>query len=131
MPVKLRAQREGLSIPVTVATANLPKDTLVAITANMTVDKAGANALVIGRLFKTTKVANGSGTVETRFKERIEIKASGVLAAGNEVKMAAPDPGTGENRVSLFDPAADAVTRRFGVVWKGGADGATVEVLTY
>ena len=129
--MKLRAQSEGLAIPVTVATANLPKDTLVAITGDMAVDRAGANALVVGRLFKTTKEANGSGTVETRFKERIEIKAAGALVAGNEVKMAAPDPVTGENRVTLFDPATDAVTRRFGVVWKGGADGAVVEVLTY
>ncbi|HEY9286273.1 MAG TPA: hypothetical protein VIP46_22670 [Pyrinomonadaceae bacterium] len=128
---KLRAQVEGLSVPATVATANLPKDTLVAVTADRTVDKAGANALVVGRLFKPARKANDSGTVETRFKELVEIKASGAVAAGQEVKLAAPDPVTGENRAAVFDPAADTVTRRYGMCWAGGADGATLEVLTY
>lgn len=129
--MKLRAQFEGLAVPATIATANLPKDTLVAITADRTVDRAGANALVVGRLFKPAREANGSGTVETRFKELVEIKASGAVAAGARVKLAAVDPVTGENRASTFVEGTDAESRYYGVCWKGGADGAVLEVLTY
>jgi hypothetical protein len=128
---KLRAQFEGLAVPATIVTANLPKDTLVAITANRTVDKAGANALVVGRLFKPSKTANGSGTVETRFKELVEIKASGAVAAGARVKLAAVDGTTGENRAATFVEGTDTEPRYYGVCWSGGADGATIEVLTY
>lgn len=131
MPVKLRAQVEGLSIIATVVTAALPKDTIVAITSDMTVDKAGAGAKSVGRLFVPSRTANNQGTVETRFKERIEIKASGTVAANDDVKLAAPDGTTGENRVSTFVEGTDAEYKRFGRCWKGGADGATVEVLTY
>jgi hypothetical protein len=131
MPVKLRAQVEGLSIIATVVTAALPKDTIVAITGDMTVDKAGANAKSVGRLFVPSRTANAQGTVETRFKERIEIKALGAIAANDDVKLAAPDGTTGENRVAPFVEGTDAESRRFGRCWKGGADGATVEVLTY
>lgn len=129
--MKLRAHFEGLAVPAAVVTANLPKDTLVAITANRTVDKAGANALVVGRLFKPARAAGGSGTVETRFKELVEIKASGAVAAGARVKLAAPDPATGENRAAAFAEGVDAEARYYGVCWKGGADGDVIEVLTY
>lgn len=134
--MKLRALREGLSVPAIIATPNLPKDTLVAITANKTVDIAGANAIPIGRLIKPARVANGSGTVETRFKELVEIKASGAVAAGDIVKLAAVDGVTGENRVTNWTGQTDAVAgdkpeTRYGVCWKGGADGAVIEVLTY
>jgi hypothetical protein len=128
--MKKRAHVEGLSVPATIVTAKLAQDTLVAITANKTVDKAGANAIVIGRVLKTNREANGSGTIETRFKELIEIKASGALVAGNRVKLAAADGG-GLQRVVLWDSAADTADTLLGVVWKGGADAATVEVLTY
>ncbi len=133
--MKKRAHVEGLSVPATIVTAKLPQDTLVAITANRTVDKAGANALVVGRILKSARAANGSGTVETRFKELIEIKASGALAAGDKVKLAAPDGG-GEQRVSLWTSQTDAVAgdkpdTLLGVVWKCGADASIVEVLTY
>lgn len=129
--MKLRAQVEGLAVPATVVTAKLPKDTLVAITADRTVDKAGANAKSVGRLFVPAREAGGLGTVETRFKELIEIKASGAVAAGDDVKLAAPDGTTGENRAAVFVEGTDAEPRRFGRCWKGGADGATLEVLTY
>ena len=128
--VKKRAHVEGLSVPATIVTAKLPQDTLVTITANKTVDKAGADAVVIGRVLKSNREANGSGTIETRFKELVEVKGSGALVAGNRVKLAAADGG-GIQRVALWDPAADTADTLFGVVWKGGADGATLEVLTY
>lgn len=127
--MKLRANNEGLAIPATVA-AVLDKDTIVTITADKTVNKAGANATPIGRLVVPAKANGGRGTVETRFKELIEIKFSGNIAAGAPVKMAAPDGTTGENVVVAWVSGTDGYERLFGIVWKG-ANGAVGEVLTF
>lgn len=129
--MKLRAQKEGLAVPATVVTANLPKDTLVSITGNRTVDKAGANAHAVGRLVVPSRTAAGRGTVETRYKELIEIKAANAVTAGQLVKMAAADGTTGENRVDVWVSGTDGAERIFGVCWNGGAGGATLEVLTF
>lgn len=133
--MKLRAHVEGLAITAIFA-ALLVKDMLVTITANETVNKAGADAVYIGRVVKPAKEVNGTGTIETPFKERIEIKASGAIAAGDRVKLAAADGGTGENRVAKWVSQTDLVAgdkadSLFGVCWIGGADGAVVEVLVY
>lgn len=128
--MKLRSQKEGLGLPATVA-AVLAQDTIVSITGNRTVNKAGANAVAIGRLSVPAKAASGKGTVETKFKELIEIKGSGALAAGALVKLAAADGTTGENVVLVWVSGTDGFERLFGVVWNGGGDGATLEVLTY
>ncbi len=82
-------------------------------------------------MLKPSRTAAGSGTVETRFNELVEIKAAGAVAAGDVVKMAAPDGVTGESRAAVFVSGTDAESRRYGVCWKGGADAATIEVLTY
>jgi hypothetical protein len=132
--MKLRAQAEGLAILATIA-AVLAKDTLVKITADRTVNQASANDIVIGRLAKPSRTANETGAVETRFKELIEIKASGAIAAGDRVKSAVADGGGNQQVakwISQTDAAAgDKPDTLFGVCWKGGADGATIEVLTY
>lgn len=129
--MKLRAQTEGFAIPAAIATANLPKDTLVAITGDRKVDKAGANANVVGRLVVPAKTANGQGTVETKFKELIEIKTVAALTYGQPVKLAAVDGTTGENRVDLWVSGTDSVERLVGVIWFGAALGGVAEVLTY
>ncbi|HEX8688533.1 MAG TPA: hypothetical protein VF654_18610 [Pyrinomonadaceae bacterium] len=132
--MKLKAFVHGLAIPVVVA-AVLEQNTLVAITGNKTVNKAGAGAVVLGRLLKPAREANGTGTVETRFKERIAIKADGAIAAGDRVKMAAAD-GDGIQRVKKWVSQTDLVAgdtpdTLLGVCLVGGADAADVEVLTY
>lgn len=132
--MKLRAQAEGLAILATIA-AVLVRDTIVKITADHTVDKAGAGDIPLGRLVKPARAANETGSVETRFKELIEIKGSGAIAAGDRVKLAAADGG-GEQRVAKWVSQTDAAAgdkpdTLFGVCWKGGADGATIEILTY
>jgi hypothetical protein len=128
--MKLRSHVEGLAIPVIVA-AVLAKDTIVALTADNTVNKAGADAKIIGRLSVPAREANGKGTVETKFKELVEIKGSGVLAAGATVKLAAPDGTTGENVVAAWVAGTDSAAILYGIVLKGGASGATLEVLVY
>jgi hypothetical protein len=132
--MKLRAQVEGLAVAV-ICAAVLARDTLVKLTADKTVDKAGADAIVIGRLVKPARDVNGTGTVETRFKELITIKASGAIAAGDRVKMAAADGG-GIQRVTKWVSQTDAAAgdkpdTLVGVCFVGGADGADVQVLTY
>ena len=132
--MKLRAQINGLAAPAIVA-AVLAKDTIVGITGNRTVDKAGANALAIGSLSVPAKAANGSGTVETRFRALFEAKADGAIAAGDVVKVSSTDGG-GNQRVKKWIGQTDAVAgdkpeTMFGVCWNGGADAATVEVLVY
>lgn len=129
--MKLRATCEGLAVPATVATANLPKDTLVAITGNKTVDKAGANASVLGRLVVAPKRAGDLGTVETCCKELVEVKATAVVAAGDWVKLGAPDGTTGENTVTPHVDGTDSVRRAYGVCWKGAAAGGIAEVLVF
>jgi hypothetical protein len=130
--MKLRAQIEGLAVPATIA-AVLARDVIVAITGNRTVNKAGADALAVGRLTVPAKAANESGTVETRFKALIEVKADGPIAAGDVVKLSSAD-GSGNQRVKKWVGQTDAVAgdkpeTMFGVCWNGGADGGTVEVL--
>lgn len=128
--MKLRAQVEGLAVPAIIA-AILEKDTIVAITADRTVNKAGANANPIGRLSVPAKAVNGTGTVETRFKELVEMKTSGALAAGVAVKLAAPDGTTGENVVTTWVGGTDSFERLYGVIWKGTAGVGVAEVLVY
>lgn len=129
--MKLRAQVEGLAVPATIATANLPKDTIMAITGNRTVDKGGANANPVGRLIVPSKTAGGLGTVETKYKELVEIKFGATLTAGKAVKLAAVDGTTGENVVVEWVGGTDSFERIYGVVWNGAANGAVGEVLTY
>lgn len=132
--MKLRSQFEGLAITVIFA-AVVVKDALVAITANNTVNAAGADAVVIGRVTKPARAANEKGTVETRFKELGKMKASGAIAAGDRVKMAAAD-GQGNQRVTKWISQTDAVAgdkpdTLLGVCLNGGADGADVDVLIF
>ena len=136
--MKLKAQSEGLAITV-ICAAVLARDTLVKLTANKTVNKGGADDFVIGRLFNPAREANGTGTVETRFKERITIKADGIIAAGDRVKLSSAD-GDGNQRVKkwvrqTFDgdgvATGDPADLILGVCFVGGADAADVEVLTY
>lgn len=133
--MKLRAQKEGLAVRIAVATANLAKDQLMAISGDNACDKAGANALLLGRLVVPARTAGGIGTVELsgRFKERIEIKVtqSGGVAAGDYVKLAAVDGTTGESRVAKWVSGTDVFERNIGVVIKGAADAAVAEVLTF
>lgn len=128
--MKLRAHKEGLAVIATIA-AVLAKDTLVAITGNRTVNAAGANANPIGRLVVPAKAAAGQGTVETKFKELVEIKTGAILAAGAPVKLAALDGTTGENVVVPWVSGTDGFERLYGVVWNGAASGGVAEVLTY
>jgi hypothetical protein len=128
--MNLVAQREGLALRATVVTANLAKDQLMKITGDKTVDKAGANDHAVGRLVVPSRTANGIGTVEVRYKERVKIKFSGNLLAGTYVKLAAVDGSTGESVAAAWVSGTDAWERLYGVVWVG-ANGAVGEVLTF
>lgn len=134
--MKVLAKVEGLAVKAIVETANLAKDTLVAITGDATVDKAAANGAAIGRLVVAPTVADGEGTVETKFKELVEMEADGALSAGAFVKLGTLSPTTGKHTAAAWTEGTaladnDVDRRLFGVVWVGGADEATIQVLTF
>jgi hypothetical protein len=151
--MKIRSRVNNLLAIVATFAAVLARETAVAITANRTVNKAGAGAVVVGHVFKPAAAVNGKGSIETPFKALIEIKADGAIAAGDRVSMSSAD-GDGNQRVKkwtvqtvtittvvdadLVDPyvtdadlSGDSPDLIYGVCWNGGADGATVEVLVY
>lgn len=134
MANKTLAKFEGLAVPAIFA-AVLAKDDVVKISGNATVAKAAAGDKPLGQVTATVTAANQTGTVETKFKALVEIKGSGALAANAEVKLAAAD-GSGNQQVIAFTEGTatvdgDAEMLRFGRVWVGGADGATLKVMTY
>lgn len=125
--MKVLVNIEGLGRRATIETADLPKDTLVSITGDEQVDIAGAGDLVIGHISVPAPkgVADGQGTVETRFKTLFTAKAvGGALVAGVEVQAGAP-AGTESTVAALTTGVA------VGVVWKGAAANGTVEVFGY
>jgi hypothetical protein len=121
---------EHVGLPAVIASV-LPKDAMVEITADQTVDKhAGADAVCIGFVRVPAREAGGQGTIETRFRATGEAKADGALTFGMPFKMSTEDPA-GTQRVAEWDPAVDTADTLAGVVWKGGADAATVKLLFY
>lgn len=126
--MKVIASVEKLGLMVVMA-AVLAKDTLVALTANETVNKAGAGAIAIGRISVAAKEANGKGTVETFFSSLIEIKGVGNCLFGTWVKLGAPDGTTGENTAVPWVDGVDSPTLILGLVFKGG-NNTTLKVLT-
>lgn len=127
----LKAQQEGLAVPATVETANLPVDTLMAITGDAQVDKAAADGMAIGRLRVPAKTADGTGTVETRFKELVSMEADGSITAGAWVKLGALSPTDGAHTAKTWVEGTDTLKMLYGVAWVGGADEATVQILTF
>lgn len=124
---KVIAYMEALGVAVVMA-AVLPKDTIVKLTANETVDKAGADAIPVGRVSVPAKEASGKGTIESFFQELIEIKGVGACPFGSWVKLGAPDGTTGENTAVPWVAGTDAPTLILGLVFKGGTN-VTLKVL--
>ncbi len=129
--MKMLAHQEGLAVVATVETGDLPKDTLVEITGDETVDKAAADGAPIGRLVVAPVDADGEGTVETRFKEIVEMEADGIRTAGDLVKLGTISPTTGLHTAALWVEGTDGIELLYGMVFKGGADEATIKVLGY
>jgi hypothetical protein len=71
------------------------------------------------------------GTIETIFKELVEVKTTAILAAGALVKITAPDGTTGETTIGAWVSGTDGAGLLYGVVWKGAASGGVAEVLVY
>jgi hypothetical protein len=126
---------EHVGLPAVIASV-LPKDAMVEITADQTVDKHAGNGKVnIGFVRVPAREAGGQGTIETRFRATGEAKADGAIAAGDLFKMSTEAPA-GTQRVKKWVGQTDAVAgdkpeTADGVCWKGGADAATVKLLFY
>ncbi len=122
------AQGIQLSIPDAICAQLLPKDAMVSITGNRTVDAAGAGGKVFGRVLVPAKAVGEVATIETFFRERHDLKTTGTIAAGDYFKMAAYDQAAGESTVAKWTPGTDAEELKAGVCFKGGAANSTVEV---
>lgn len=134
--MKVLARFEGLAVPATVETGGLDQDTLVKITGDATVDKAGANDKAIGTLRVPAKNDDEIGTVETPFKALIEIEADGAVVAGAWVKIGAVGGTSGEQTAKTWTEGTaladnDSDKALLGVCWVGGADEAKIQVLTF
>lgn len=129
--MKVLARFEGLAVPATVETADLPQDSFVDITGDATVDKSAADGVPIGTLRVPAKAADGIGTVETRFRELVEMEADGILAAGAKVQLGTISPTTGKHTAKAWVEGTDTLMQFIGVVWIGGADEATIQVLIF
>lgn len=121
---------EHVGLPAVIESV-LPKDAMVEITDDATVDKhAGAGAVNIGFVRVPAREADGQGTIETRFRATGEAKADGALVAGERFKMSTESPA-GTQRVTEWVPGTDDPDTLDGVVWVGGANNATVKLLFY
>lgn len=101
---------------------------LVKISADDTFATAGANEHAIGINLKEAKAANDLIAVELlKYTKKIQVVASGAIAAGEWVKGAA-DSGANQ-RVAKFVPGTDAEERKIGICLIGGADAATITIL--
>ena len=128
--MKVRAQVEGLGVPATIVTINLAPDTAMKITADRTVDKSTAvNDKIVGTLRVPSRVANGPGTVETRFKALVEAECDGAIAAGDYVK--AGDHNAGVQCFKKWTSGVDDASLILGQCWLGGADTETGEFLIF
>lgn len=126
--MKVLANVEGLGVRGTIHTTDLAKDTLVKISGDNTFDAAGASDIVVGHISVPSKTgADNPGTVETKYKKRFSAKCSGAIAAGTEVKAAAPSSGASV----MTDLSSSSRALVVGICIVGAADGAVGEFLGY
>ena len=129
--MKVLANVEGLAVRATIETAGVPQGALVNITGDKTVDIAGDGERVDGFVRVAVKDAteeDGQCTIETKYKSLVEVKAvGGALTAGAIVIAGAPATG---NVSTVKAIGAGTFDKPYGVVWKGGAENALIEVLT-
>lgn len=128
MANKLRAHFEGLSIPA-LFDGVLAKDDLVTIVDDGQVRLAEDDDFVVGHVLKPPKADQAQGTIETRFRALIEIKAGEDLFAGQFVKAGAKD--SGGNRVEYWRDDEDPERLIIGIVWRDVASGSMAEVLMF
>lgn len=107
--------------------ADLEVDTAVEITANKTVNKTAGGGTFIGTVLAKRNAKN-NGTVDVSAKAHAKFKIQADVTAGQSFKFAAVDGTTGECRIAPWVAGTDAIEKRAGVVWSGGAAGAYAEV---
>lgn len=107
--------------------SDLEIDTAVKITGNATVDKHNGAGTFAG-VVTAKRNFNNKGTFDVVAKHHAKCKIQTAVAAGDSFKFGAVDTTTGENRIAPWVAGTDAIELRAGVVWIGGAAGATAEV---
>lgn len=133
MANKLRAFPEGnLAVLAIVHTANLALGIFLKIIGDGAVDPVAVeDDFCVGTLEKKSRVADGTGTVRTRFRALVDAKCSGAIAAGDRIKIGTTSGGVQTFKkwtklsVSAGAIAGDSPDLIVGVCWIGAGDGET------
>ena len=112
---------------VAVFTSDLEIDTAVKITGNRTVDKHNGSGTFAG-VVTAKRNAKNNGTFDVVAKHHAKVKIKTAVTAGQIFKFDTLDGTTGENQIAPWVSDTDAIELRAGIVWVGGASGATAEV---
>jgi hypothetical protein len=112
---------DEVGMPAKIHTANLKKGDWVKITGDATVDIITVeDDFAVGFVFVGPRVADGKGTVMTRYDYLIDMLCDGAIAAGEFVKLG--EAVGGEQTLAKFTPGVDAPQLNLGICWVGAAD---------
>jgi hypothetical protein len=119
---------EGLSLPVTPASGYTPAEgDIVSIADDGTVSKSVDADAAVG-IIRFANSGLGEYTCEFfQYRHLLRMVAEEEVTAGGGAKIGAPSGAT--QRVAAFVSGTDPAGAKIGVFWRGGAAGATVEVL--
>ena len=139
MANKVRAKVEGLAVPATIHTADLPQGTTLKITDDAKVDKSTTvDDKIVGTVSVPSRTADGQGTVETRFRALVDAECDGAIAAGDYIKAGDHNSGVqcfkkwtaqGVSAGPVF--TGDSPHLIIGQCWIGGADTETGTFLLF
>ncbi len=119
---------DNVGVTVNIHTANLEKGTMVKITGDDLVDACAAAAEdAIGYVFKAARVADGPGTIQTRFGYLVEAPCDGAIAAAAHVQIG--DNNAGVQRFKTYAGADPKVDK--GVCLIGAGNNAIGTFLIY
>lgn len=125
--IKMQAQYEIAEV-VTFA-AVVPKDNIVRVTANNTVNQAVATHVPRGYVVTPAKAANETGVVMLKGRAILKIKASATIAANDEVKMAALSGS--DQQVAPWVQGTDNENLKVGWALSGASSGSDATIVLY
>lgn len=128
MANKIKAQNQYGVAWDCIAAAIVPKDDVVRVTGNETVNQAVATHVPRGYIVKAATEINGKTSVMLKGRAVVEILCTGAIAANDELKMAAL---SGSNQqVAAWVQGTDNENLKIGWALTGGTN-AVIKVVLY
>jgi hypothetical protein len=121
MPTIYSRQENPLCPVVTVNTGEVGD--LVYFSDDDTVSKAAADCGNVAGVLAYKNTKTNEGTLESFFHHELEVECSGAIAAGDWIKVAAPN-ASGDQTFAKWTAGTDADHLRCGMCKVGGADTA-------